>query len=252
MARGLRSPLRSLPLSSRRTRAAQRAPAGIAELLAGRVLGATLRAIHHRGERRAAAPTEERAVRILIATCWAAHSLKELTLIGAQRLTLGAACPSAYTSACTTHLADFCFHADGERVDGRRHTLALDDERACAPMLGPRSQSAKSRRDSLPSTQEFGSVAHGLGWPPMGQAHRALLEEIRHRLQTAKDDPKVTNADGSNHWGRTSLEPSTTGRTTDLLSCATSKACSESRVSRRAGARCLRPTVSTSPSRTWF
>jgi hypothetical protein len=28
-----------------------------------------------------------------------------------------------------------------------------------------------------------------------------LLEEIRHRLQTAKDDPKVTNADGSNYWG---------------------------------------------------
>jgi hypothetical protein len=68
-------------------------------------------------------------------------------------------------------------------------------------MLGPRSQSAKSRRDSLPSPQEFGSVAHGLGWPPGDQAHRALLEEIRHRLQTAKDDPKVTNADGSNYWG---------------------------------------------------
>ena len=35
----------------------------------------------------------------------------------------------------------------------------------------------------------------------MDQAHRALLEELRHRLQTAKDDPNVTNADGSNYWG---------------------------------------------------
>jgi hypothetical protein len=34
-----------------------------------------------------------------------------------------------------------------------RLATAADDERACAPMLGPRSQSAKSRRDSLPSPQ---------------------------------------------------------------------------------------------------
>jgi hypothetical protein len=44
-------------------------------------------------------------------------------------------------------------------------------------------------------------VAHGLRWRPVDQAHRALLEEIRERLQTAKDDPKVTNAGGSNYWG---------------------------------------------------
>jgi len=44
-------------------------------------------------------------------------------------------------------------------------------------------------------------MAHGLTWRPVDQAHRALLEEIRRRLQAAKDDPKITNADGSNYWG---------------------------------------------------
>jgi hypothetical protein len=32
-------------------------------------------------------------------------------------------------------------------------------------------------------------------------AHAALLAEIRHRLEAARDDPNVTNADGSNYWG---------------------------------------------------
>lgn len=35
----------------------------------------------------------------------------------------------------------------------------------------------------------------------MDAAHKALLEEIRRRLEEARDDPKVTNADGSNYWG---------------------------------------------------
>lgn len=35
----------------------------------------------------------------------------------------------------------------------------------------------------------------------MDQAHRALLAEIRHRLQVVRDDRNVTNADGSNYWG---------------------------------------------------
>ncbi len=35
----------------------------------------------------------------------------------------------------------------------------------------------------------------------MHPAHRALLSEIRHRLEAARDDPQVTNTDGSNYWG---------------------------------------------------
>jgi hypothetical protein len=33
------------------------------------------------------------------------------------------------------------------------------------------------------------------------EAHRALLAEIRRRVEAARDDPDVTNADGSNWWG---------------------------------------------------
>jgi hypothetical protein len=32
-------------------------------------------------------------------------------------------------------------------------------------------------------------------------AHKALLAEIRRRLEETRDDPNVTNADGSNYWG---------------------------------------------------
>jgi hypothetical protein len=32
-------------------------------------------------------------------------------------------------------------------------------------------------------------------------AHRALLAEVRRRLDDAGDDPNVRNADGSNYWG---------------------------------------------------
>jgi hypothetical protein len=33
------------------------------------------------------------------------------------------------------------------------------------------------------------------------EAHTALLQEIRRRLEAAKDEPDVTNADGSSYWG---------------------------------------------------
>jgi hypothetical protein len=33
------------------------------------------------------------------------------------------------------------------------------------------------------------------------EAYKALLGEIRRRLAAARDDPNVTNADGSNYWG---------------------------------------------------
>jgi hypothetical protein len=33
------------------------------------------------------------------------------------------------------------------------------------------------------------------------EAHKALLVEIRRRLDATRDDPTVTNADGSNYWG---------------------------------------------------
>jgi hypothetical protein len=46
-----------------------------------------------------------------------------------------------------------------------------------------------------------GSAARGLVWRPVEAAHRALLAEIRRRLEAARDDPDVTNADGSNYWG---------------------------------------------------
>src|SRR5688500_13390143 len=35
----------------------------------------------------------------------------------------------------------------------------------------------------------------------MNEAHKALLAEIRRRLAEARDDPNVTNSDGSNYWG---------------------------------------------------
>ena len=35
----------------------------------------------------------------------------------------------------------------------------------------------------------------------MDDAHRALRDEIFRRLEATKDDPKVTNTDGSNYWG---------------------------------------------------
>jgi hypothetical protein len=35
----------------------------------------------------------------------------------------------------------------------------------------------------------------------MDPAHTALLKEIRRRLAAAKDDPNITNSDGSNYWG---------------------------------------------------
>ncbi len=35
----------------------------------------------------------------------------------------------------------------------------------------------------------------------MDEAHKALLDEIRRRLEATKDDPKVRNTDGSNYWG---------------------------------------------------
>jgi hypothetical protein len=36
---------------------------------------------------------------------------------------------------------------------------------------------------------------------PVDEAHKALLIEIRRRLTETRDDPNVTNADGSNYWG---------------------------------------------------
>jgi hypothetical protein len=33
------------------------------------------------------------------------------------------------------------------------------------------------------------------------RAHQALLAEIRRRLNETRDDPNVTNSDGSNYWG---------------------------------------------------
>ena len=35
----------------------------------------------------------------------------------------------------------------------------------------------------------------------MDDAHRTLLAEIRRRLDETRDDPNVTNSDGSNYWG---------------------------------------------------
>jgi hypothetical protein len=35
----------------------------------------------------------------------------------------------------------------------------------------------------------------------MEEAYKALLDEIRRRLQATKDDPNVRNTDGSNYWG---------------------------------------------------
>ena len=35
----------------------------------------------------------------------------------------------------------------------------------------------------------------------MEPAHKALLDEIRRRLDETRDDPGVTNASGSNYWG---------------------------------------------------
>jgi len=35
----------------------------------------------------------------------------------------------------------------------------------------------------------------------MEPAYQALLAEIRRRLAEARDDPNVTNVDGSNYWG---------------------------------------------------
>ncbi|MHB1571663.1 MAG: hypothetical protein ACYC0H_21005 [Solirubrobacteraceae bacterium] len=35
----------------------------------------------------------------------------------------------------------------------------------------------------------------------MDPVHTALLKEIRRRLAAAKDDPNITNSDGSNYWG---------------------------------------------------
>ena len=40
-----------------------------------------------------------------------------------------------------------------------------------------------------------------LSWVVVDQAHRALLAEIRHRLEAVRDDPKVVNTGGSNYWG---------------------------------------------------
>jgi hypothetical protein len=44
-------------------------------------------------------------------------------------------------------------------------------------------------------------VARGLRWRTVDQAHKALLAEIRHRLQLVRDDRNIMNADGSNYWG---------------------------------------------------
>jgi hypothetical protein len=45
------------------------------------------------------------------------------------------------------------------------------------------------------------SVARGLRWRPVDEAHNALLADIRRRLQVMRDDLNVTNTDGSNYWG---------------------------------------------------
>src|SRR4051794_34340937 len=37
--------------------------------------------------------------------------------------------------------------------------------------------------------------------PIVEPAHEALLAEIRRRLRATRDDPNVTNDDGSNYWG---------------------------------------------------
>jgi hypothetical protein len=39
----------------------------------------------------------------------------------------------------------------------------------------------------------------------MDPAHTALLAEIRRRLGEARDDPNITNVDGSNYWGPSAL-----------------------------------------------
>jgi hypothetical protein len=40
-----------------------------------------------------------------------------------------------------------------------------------------------------------------LGLGVVDDAHRALRDEIHRRLEAARDDPSVTNTDGSNYWG---------------------------------------------------
>jgi hypothetical protein len=38
-------------------------------------------------------------------------------------------------------------------------------------------------------------------WRPVDPAHKALLAEIRRRLEATRDDPNVVNRGGSNYWG---------------------------------------------------
>jgi hypothetical protein len=64
---------------------------------------------------------------------------------------------------------------------------------------GKRQQTAASNR--LLDRRSAQLREGGLGWRSVDQGHRALLAEIRHRLQVVRDDPSVTNADGSNYWG---------------------------------------------------
>jgi hypothetical protein len=85
----------------------------------------------------------------------------------------------------------------------------------------------------------------------MEEAYKALLDEIRRRLQATKDDPNVRNTDGSNYWGPYVTRASTTASTTVQLSSNTSKASFVRLASLRAGVRCSKLTGWTSPSSRW-
>jgi hypothetical protein len=86
---------------------------------------------------------------------------------------------------------------------GMRSEVAVPEMRRPRRRLAPRHAAAlREKRVAREASARDQEWRPGLGWPSVEEAHRALLAEIRHRLE-ARDDPNVTNADGSNYMGRT-------------------------------------------------
>lgn len=78
------------------------------------------------------------------------------------------------------------------RLAARCDDRSSSAEGVCPPARCEFSQSRERKPACRPAKAKLGAV---------DSAHQALLAEIRRRLEETRDDPSITNSDGSNYWG---------------------------------------------------
>jgi hypothetical protein len=84
-------------------------------------------------------------------------------------------------------------------------------------------------------------------------AHRALLEEVRRRIELASDDPKVLNSDGRTSWRGPRVRMAVENRADDGLALVKYiRGVLRKRVGPRAGTHSWKPAGSSTRLRTWW